>query len=47
MSDAKIMEDIKRDNPNKAKPKAKAQERVKVEEELKLAIKKLSKYIIF
>ena len=38
LSDAKIMEDIKRDNPNKAKPKAKAQERVKVEEELKLAV---------
>jgi len=37
LSDAKIMEDKKRDNPNKAKPKAKAQERVKAEEESKLA----------
>ena len=37
LSQAKIMEDIKRDNPNKAKPKAKAQERAQAIEDAKVA----------
>ena len=37
LSDLKIVKDIKRDNPNKAKPKAKAQERAQAEIDAKLA----------
>ncbi|PPR14986.1 MAG: 30S ribosomal protein S16, partial [Alphaproteobacteria bacterium MarineAlpha9_Bin3] len=37
LSQVKIIEDIKRDNPNKAKPKAKAQERAQAIEDAKLA----------
>ena len=33
LSDAGLMEPIKRNNPNKAKPKKKAQERIKAKEE--------------
>jgi len=39
LSELKIIEDIKRDNPNKAKPKAKAQERAQAEVDAKLAAK--------
>ena len=37
LSDLKIIKDIKRDNPNKAKPKAKAQERAQALIDAKLA----------
>ena len=37
LSELKIIEDIKRDNPNKAKPKAKAQEKAQAEVDAKLA----------
>ena len=37
LSQVKIIEDIKRDNPNKAKPKAKAQERAQALEDAKIA----------
>ena len=37
LSQVKIIEDIKRDNPNKAKPKAKAQERAQAIEDAKIA----------
>ena len=37
LSELKIIKDIKRDNPNKAKPKAKAQERGQAEVNAKLA----------
>ena len=43
LSELKIVKDIKRDNPNKAKPKAKAQERAQAEVDAKLAAEEKAK----
>ena len=43
LSELKLVKDIKRDNPNKAKPKAKAQERAQAEVDAKLAAEEKAK----